>query len=225
MALARGFGLFQGRGIVRIAGVVILAVLSSCTALCSLLVWAASSNVVGQVPSFAGVGEAKAAAWSIQASGNDREIKFSVDCRGISAVQVEGGYSLRIPGQSASISGTPDVPHLAKLFPGMKGVKAHVLVQGLDPTNIVNVSLAAAEGFTLADAQKPALGLRAVRQPDAGLFGSDQFWPVELGRVAVASIGTQNVVRVECFPVQYNPVTRTLRFYRRLEGILRFEPR
>jgi hypothetical protein len=189
----------------------------------TLPAWATFSNEVVQVLPFTGVGDVSAPVWTVQQLGHDGEIKFSVDCSGISAVQVEGGYSLRIPGQSAASPGTPDVPRLAKLFPGVKGAKVHLALRGVDPTNVVSVGVAPAEGFMMADAQKPGRGLRSVRQPDATIFGQNQFWPADIGRVEVASIGTQNVVRVECFPVQYKDATKTIRFFRRLEGSLRFE--
>ena len=177
-----------------------------------------------QATNFFGVGEVRSAVWSVQPSADNQEIRFSIDCTGFSAVEVTGGYSLRIPGQASSAKPrTPDLPRLAKLLPGIKGTRPVLTVQGKDPTNVTHVVVAAAEGFRLDDPAGATRSLRPYRQPDAGIFGKDEFWPLELGSVEEAGIGTQLVVRVECFPVQYNPEARTIRFYRRLEGVLRFE--
>lgn len=184
----------------------------------ALTSWAASTN-----ESFAGVGEVRAAVWTILPSENSSDTRFSIDCSGFSAVPVEGGYSLRIPGQVSSEARTPDVPRLAKLFPGVKRARAVLTVEGSDPTNIA-CTVAAAEGYRLDDPESPNRKLRPYRQPDPEIYANDRFWPSDLGRLAQATIGTQKVVRVECFPVQYDPITREVRFYRRLEGFLRFEP-
>lgn len=172
---------------------------------------------------WAGVGEAKAAVWLITPVENSADIKFSIDCTGFSASAVEEGYSLRIPGQvSSAKAGTPDIPHLAKLLPGVKGARAVLTVQGFDPTNFA-CTVVAAVGHRLDDSNPLIRKLRPFREPDPAVYEKDGFWPFELGTLAEASIGTQKVMRVECYPVQYNPVSKGGRFYRRLEGVLRFE--
>lgn len=179
--------------------------------------WAATTNEF-----FAGVGEARAAIWTISPAENSGDIRFSIDCSGFIAVPVEGGCSLRVPGQVSSEPRTPDVPRLAKLFSGFKGARAELTVKGADPTNIA-CTVAAAEGYRLNDPESPTRQLRPYRQPDSEIYAKDRFWPQDLGRLAQATIGTQKVVRVECYPVQYNPVLKMIRFYRRLEGVVRFE--
>ena len=194
------------------------------------LALAAAVSLAAPVPNdspssnFSGVGEVRAAEWTIQPSADNQETRFSIDCAGFSAVEVTGGHSLRIPGQVSSAKPrTPDLPRLAKLLPGIKGARPVLTVQGKDPTNVMNVVVASAEGFRLDDPAKSTRSLRPYRQPDVNIFGKNEFWPDELGSVELAGIGTQIVVRVECFPVQYNPEARTIRFFRRLEGVLRFE--
>ena len=174
---------------------------------------------------FTGVGAARAAVWTVTPASGSRDWRIVIECSGFSAVPVAGGYSLRIPGQASSAKpGTPDVPHLAKLVPGVKGAKAVLMIRGADPTNLTDIVVAPAEGFKLDDPESSNRTLRPYRESDPGLYGTDQLWPAELGRVEEAWIGTQKVVRVECFPVQYAPLTKAIRFYRRLEGELRFEP-
>lgn len=173
---------------------------------------------------FSGVGEARVAKWTITALPGTDDVRFCVECRGFSATPVDGGFSLQIPGQASSArAGTPAVPRVVKLLPGFKGRRAVLTLQGMDSTNISDVAVVAAEGFKLDNPDSATRKRVPHRDADPEIYGQDRFWPVDLGRVEEAWIGTQKVVRVECFPVQYNPVTRTVRFYRRIEGALRFE--
>lgn len=174
---------------------------------------------------FSGIGGAQAAVWTITPLGDGFDRRIQIDCPGLSAVQVEGGLSLRIPSQIVSRPGAPDVPRLSRLLPGLRNARAVLTITGRDPTNVTGVVLAAAEGFRLDDPDSPTQALRPYRRPDPNIYGKDKYWPAELGRLEEGSVGTQKVVRVEFCPVQYNPVTGTIRFYRRLEGELRFEPK
>lgn len=192
----------------------------------AILILALSLNSSRANPAnFTGVGVAREAVWIVTPVSGSRDLRIVIECSGFSAVQVSGGYSLRIPGQASSGEpGTPDVPRLAKLISGVKGAKAVLTMHGKDPTNLADVVVAPAEGFKLADPESPMRKLKPYRECDPGIYGKDQLWPAEAGRVDEASIGTQKVVRVEYYPVYYNPITKAIRFYRRLEGELRFEP-
>jgi len=173
-----------------------------------------------------GVGDARVAVWTVTPSTNaPGDLHLTVECSGLSAMLVQGGVSLRIPGQASSAKpGTPDLPRLAKLLPARKGAKAVLVFLGSNPTNLSDVVVAPAVGFKLEALEGAQRVLCPYRQPDPAVYGIDQYWPAELGRLDAASIGTQIVVRVECCPVQYNPITKSIRFFRRLEGELRFEP-
>lgn len=198
----------------------------SCYGVIAVTSHAASTNQASRTVPFAGVGEPKAAVWTLVPSLDGRSLRFSIECSGVSAVSVEGGYSLRISGQAASAKpGTPDVPHLSRLLPGVKGARAILTIYGVDPTNLMDVAVAPAEGFRLDESEGSVRALRPYRQFDPVVFGKDQFWPPALGSLEEGAIGTQKVVRVECYPIEYNPVRRAVRFYRRLEGELRFEPK
>lgn len=187
---------------------------------------AAHTNESSPSTLFTGVGEARAAVWTVTPLAGSQNLRITIESHGFSAVPVEGGFSLRIPGQVASAKpGTPDVPRLAIMLPGVKGYRAVLTLEGKDPTNVMDVGVASSEGFRLDDPESPMRVLKAYRKPDPGIFGKDQLWPSELCRLEEGSIGTQKVVRVECCPLQYNPLTRMIRFYRRLEGELRFEPK
>lgn len=164
----------------------------------------------------AGLGETRPAVWTLTPIPGSNNLQISVQCFGFETVPGATGVSVRIPGQAtAGKPGAPDVPGLAKLVPGIKGMRAVLTLQGFDPTNLTDVGVVPVAG--------PMQALSPQRQADPGIYGQAQFWPSNLGRVDEAWIGTQKVVRVECYPVQYNPVAKTLRFYRRLEGILSFD--
>jgi hypothetical protein len=87
---------------------------------------------------------------------------------------------------------------------------------------LLNVAVAPAQGFKL-ESGDGFRELRPFRQADPAIYVKDEFWPVKLGAVEAGAIGTQQVVRVVCFPVQYNAVKGSVRFFRRLEGEVRFE--
>lgn len=170
------------------------------------------------------IGEPRAAVWTISPSGDGRRLLFNVECSGVSLVTVEGGFSVHIPGQAASAKpGTPDVPCLSRLLPGIKGARASLTVRGYDPTNLMNVAVSPAQGFRLDESVSRSRELRPYRQAAPDVYGKDQYWPAGLGSMEEGAIGTQQVVRVVCFPVQFNPVQGTVRFFRRLEGEIQFE--
>lgn len=195
-------------------------------ALCLALCLGTTAALCGaEATHFSGVGDVRKAIWTITPSPGSSNVTIRIQCSGFAAVQAGDGCSLRIPEQALSAKpGTPDVPRLARLLPGIKGTRAVLAIHGTDSTNLTNVLVAPAEGFRLVESESPKRQLRPYRQPDTDIYGRDEFWPVELGKVEEAWLGTQRVVRVECFPVQYNPLTKAIRFYRRLEGELRFEP-
>lgn len=185
---------------------------------------AATSNMVFTAASFPGVGEARPAVWTITPLPGDRGFRILVECSGFSAVPVAGGYSLRIPGQaSTAVAGFPDVPSLARVLPRLCGSKPSLVMHGSNSTNVTDVVLAPAESFKVDAAGGSMRVLRPFRQRDPSAYGRNDYWPPELVKLEIAAIGTQYVVRVECFPVQYNPVEKVVRFYRRMEGVLQFE--
>lgn len=164
----------------------------------------------------AGLGDPRPAVWTLTPIPGSSNLQISVQCFGFETVTVAEGSALRIPGQAtAGKPGAPDVPGLAKLVPGIKGMRAVLTLQGFDPTNLMDV--------VVAPVESPVQGSLPQRQSDPGIYGKAQFWPSKLGWVDEAWIGTQKVVRLECHPVQYNPVQKSIRFYRRLEGIVSFE--
>ena len=174
---------------------------------------------------FKGVGDARPAVWTVTpSSSGDGSWSIAVDVPGISASTCPDGVILHIPGEARGEPGTPAVPRLARLLPGIPGRTPHLTVQGLMPTNVAHLSLAPVEGHVVPDRESPTPHLEAVRRPSAEIYGRSEFWPAELGTIHQAQMGTQIVVRVECFPVQYNPGRGCIRFYRRLEGRVTFEP-
>ncbi len=172
----------------------------------------------------AGLGDPQPAVLTLIPIPESPNLKISIAFSGFEIIEGACGASLRIPGQASTATpGAPDVPGIPKLVPGIKGMRAVLTLHGFDPTNVLDVIVAPAKGYTREVPEGSGRVLPPQRQPDPGIYRTAEFWPSELGRVDEAWIGTQKVVRVECFPVQYNPVLKTIRFYRRLEGVLRFE--
>ena len=171
-------------------------------------------------------GVPRSAAWTVAPpAAGESSRSFTVEISGFSAVDTQDGCVLHIPGEvSATDKGTPAVPRVAKLFTEAPGCAAVLRMNGASPAEATNISVAAAEDYVVVSPEGAARRLSPVRRPSPDIYARDQFWPPELGRVQEAWIGTQKVVRVECFPIQYNPVRRTIRWYRRLEGTLVFEP-
>lgn len=192
-------------------------------AACLVAASGAATNAVTAAGAFRGIGDVRPAVWTVVPIGGTPDSKIQLDLAGFVAAEAGGGYVLKIPGQAASLAGTPDVPRLTRLFPGYGGLRAVLELRGLEPTNVTGIVIVASPTQRLEDPEAEVRRLRPSREPDPAIYGRDAFWPAKLGRVEEAWIGTQKVVRVECFPVQYNASRKTVCFYRRLEGVLRFE--
>lgn len=173
---------------------------------------------------FKGLGIPKPAVWTVSRSLDGHgSWSIAVDVSGFTAAARPEGMVLHIPGESRGEPGTPALPRLAKLLPGLPDRTPRLTLRGLMPTNVTGVSLAPVEGYVVQDRESPTPQLSAVRRPLAEIFGRSEFWPAELGAIQQVSMGTQRLVRIECFPIQYNPGSGTLRYYRRLEGVLSFD--
>lgn len=171
---------------------------------------------------FVGVGTPHQAVWSVQ-QGSNNTLHITADFSGFSAVKLGDGYSIRIPGQATSaLPGTPDVPRISKLLTGFSDTGRVLQMKGLLPTNVQNVSVVAAEGYAVDESGTGIRTLRTYRRKQDDIFGSDHFWPESLCRLTGARIGTQSVLRIEIFPIQYNPSLREIRFFRHVEGTLEF---
>jgi len=172
------------------------------------------------------IGVARPAVWTVlPASNGEYSCSFAVEIAGFSAAATPDGYALHIPGEAAAAGrGTPAVPRVARFFPGVSGRVAVLQVSGVSPAELTNLSVAAAEDYVVVSPDGGTRHLAPVRHPSPAIYATDQFWPPELGRVEEAWMGTQKLVRVECFPVQYNPASKIVRWYRRMEGTLVFEP-
>jgi hypothetical protein len=171
---------------------------------------------------FAGVGVPREAVWSVQPK-DGQSLQITVDFGGFSAVKEQNGYSLRIPGQAESAKpGTPDIPHIAKLFNVSSDGHPVLTIRGMFPTNVQNVSVVPAKGVALEQSEDETRRLRTFRRPQAEVYAADQLYPESLSKIDEARIGTQRVLRIEICPVQYNPIKREIRFYQRLEGVLEF---
>ena len=169
------------------------------------------------------IGKTGAPSWDITPLPDGDGFRISIVCPGMKLVREGDGYAVRIPGQVvAREAGSPDIPRLARLISVAPGMYPVLSLQGMDPTNITGIVVIPTVRYQVKEAGGGLRSLEPSRQPDAGIYATDDFWPANPGHIEQALIGTQNVVRVECVPVQYNPIGKSIRFFGRVEGVLRF---
>ncbi len=114
---------------------------------------------------------------------------------------------------------------------GAPELPARVFVFGVPPGARVEVSVlpGASEEFSNISIppvpiKEPAEDLTRLRYaPEAQIYERAAFFPGELYKVEMpAQFRQQAIVRVQIFPVQYNPVRKQLRVYRELQIVVRF---
>ena len=166
-------------------------------------------------------------AWVIRGGEKPGDsLLLDLSLTGVESVELPEGCVLKIPGQAAALeAGGPDVPAVARLFNGWKGARARL--------GSVESEYEEIPGFDLAPAESPkSVGddVVSVRTPtfervrNPARYESPGFWPADLLSVQEAWMGTQKFVRVECRPVQYDPVRQVVRLHRQIRATVRFEP-
>ena len=106
------------------------------------------------------------------------------------------------------------VPSDAKLTLDVDASPARTLASG--------VALCAAQPLSPADPDQAAQAAAPAR--DLAVFGVDRFYPGESVRmIDLGFMRSQRIVRLEFYPVQFNPVTGVLRVNDRLEATVRFD--
>jgi hypothetical protein len=159
--------------------------------------------------------------WSVPAELG-AETEFSVRVPGFSAEASDAGFLLRIPGQAAPIQpGGPDLPVMAKVV-RIAGGNARVEINPSECEEITNVVIAPAPSWRLLS-DDPGAVPRPVREKLESAYAVSTFVPEALLAVQTAVMGTETYLRIECRPFQYNPATKTLRFYRDIRGVLTLE--
>ena len=135
------------------------------------------------------------------------------------------GYRVHVDGQEHSnAAGTPDLPVFVKLLPGHKGLKAVLELEDASFKDYEDIEVAPIMKYELDPAQLPDVMVPVGRRLASDqIYSSDEFWPEQLYKVEEIWVRTQKFVRVEYRPIQYNPVTKTLRVYEDLVSTLKFE--
>ena len=106
------------------------------------------------------------------------------------------------------------VPSDAKLTLDVDASPARTIASG--------VALCAAQPLSPADPDQAAQEAAPAR--DLAVFGVDRFYPGESVRmIDLGFMRSQRIVRLEFYPVQFNPVTGVLRVNDRLEVTVRFD--
>ena len=172
----------------------------------------------------AAVGAPGATTWAWK-SADAASQEFTIEPRGLRAMATPHGSQLSLSdGVRASKSGAPDLPALVRVRPGKPGFTARVALKPVSWTEITNLDVAPVAARVLEDVTTNAPSYRLDWVRDAAIYGADAFWPPELATVREAWQGTQKLVRVECRPLQFNPVRKIARYAARVEGALTFEP-
>ena len=135
------------------------------------------------------------------------------------------GYVLRMEDAAGRAEwGVPDLPSLSKVVEGQDGLEAQV--------DIVDAVFRDFEGLEIAALLWTSLGVgldgstlqTTARLRNEGLYSTDAFWPSDPVTVEEGKQREKNLVRLGFNPVQYNPVTKTVRYYETLDVRLRFVP-
>jgi len=132
------------------------------------------------------------------------------------------GVVPRVPGQAAPLRpGAPDVPVLAQAVPCAGRGTPSVRILETSPEDVTNTVVAPAPRW-VADVESRTPMPAPMRVREDEVYSANAFWPAELADVQVGFMATQALARIECRPVQYNPVTGTVRVHRRIRGVVEF---
>jgi len=125
----------------------------------------------------------------------------------------EGSLAMMDHASNPMPSGSPNLPLLSKLVDGRKGFATRVEVVETSFRDIRNIDIAPVKTILTAYAPDDMSENYDSLERDAEIYESDAFWPADIADVTEAWIGTRKVTRISFRPVQYNPVTRTLRYH------------
>lgn len=153
------------------------------------------------------------------------ELRFRLDVRGLRVSPTPEGVILSVPGQAhAARPGSPELPQIAATINGRQGLVARVRLKPPIWTTMTDIDVAPVAARVLDDVTTNAPTYHDERRRDEILYNTDAFLPADIVSVQEALMGTQKLVRVECRPVQFNPVRRVARYATVIEGVLVFEP-
>lgn len=148
--------------------------------------------------------------WDIRETDDGIDITLVPGSMQVST-QAEGVVVSAGPNAAVVNPGEPDVPVLVKVFKARPG--RHARVASVSTDSIVEQTAAVLpRAFetveTVADNEVRRVTLR---EPAPAAYSSNGYWPDPQARVTEAAMGTNVYIRLAVYPVQYNPVTHTLR--------------
>ena len=153
----------------------------------------------------------------------DREV--SVLAPGFALAPHPHGYRPAMDGAAHTFaSGSPDLPKVSRLLPGVPGRAARVEIIATSFRDIPGVDIAPVPTRDLEYDLDGSSDVVTSLDPDDGMYGADAFWPPDLAEVSEAWQGTNKVTRLSFLPLQYNPVTRTLRYHESISARLVYAP-
>lgn len=119
--------------------------------------------------------------------------------------------------------GSPEMPVLRKMIEVPVGASVRVEILNSSYTDIALGELGYLHTIFPAQPPVPKNGQVPDLILDAAAYSTNAFFPGELAKAeTLGSLRSIHLGRLELFPVQYNPVTHTLRVYDRLEVRLTF---
>lgn len=136
------------------------------------------------------------------------------------------GYALRMEGAKGQAEwGVPDVPGLFQVLEGHDDMQAQIEIVDATFRDFEGVEIAALPWDSLDVGLDGSTVQTSGRAPNENLYATDAFWPQEVVTVKEARQRDRNLVRVGFNPVQYNPVTKTVRYYETVDTRLQFVSR
>ena len=158
-------------------------------------------------------------------AGHATDLSVSLVPPDLTFEETPEGYVPRLQGAYArSEWGVPDVPELSTVIDGRDDLQAQIEIIDAVFRDVEDMEIAAALWQSLDVGQDGSTVQTSGRNPNPDIYGADAFWPTDLVTVDEARQRDRHLVRLGFNPVQYNPVTRTLRYYERINARVRFVP-
>lgn len=137
--------------------------------------------------------------WQMEEEGE--WLRFSLQIPGFALKPAQHGWIVELEGRSYRASERVVIPpRVAKVFRTSKGVEPHVDWEVTSSEVISNLTLV---GITEGE--------------------SSEWLPEPMVSLTQAWMGTQQLIRIECCPIQYNSKDQTLRFNRQFKGVIKFQ--
>jgi len=161
--------------------------------------------------------------WEWQAP-DPTTLQYSVTIPGFEVSTNAHGVVISLRGQGEGVAGEPDLGRLVAVIPGRVGWHAGVYPDPIAWQNVSGVTVAPVAGRYPVEFGASGTVYAETRLMSELIYRRDEFWPASCTTVMEAWAGTSKLVRVECAPLQYNPVAGVLRYTARSTGRIVFSP-